>query len=170
MFVTCERAWPKHRERPLHVTCGQVLSNSTMAASLTGHLPRPGTYEAQKTTIGPYPLVNGTITGDQKQKILSETWCTIVNRGKRGEANRVFAVVGHPDRVNQAYAMALTFFEENGKDGGRKSLEEQAAHQAQQKHEAATSIYSPDLCSQGQLGGGPVLARPASIIDDPLHS
>ena len=137
-----------------------------MAESLTAHLPQPGSYETQKTTIGPFPLENGTITGDQKQKVMMETWCTIVNRGKPGQP-RVFQVVGHPQWVDQAYAMALAFIEENGKDGGRKSGEEQASLRAEQKEEATTSIYSPGLCSQGQLGGGPMLARPASIIDYP---
>ena len=137
-------------------------------ASLTAHLPRPGSYEAQKVTLGPYPLANGTITSKEKQEILARTWCTVVNRGKTGSSgSRTFTVVGHPDWVNMASDMAVACIEKNGKDGGRRSAEEQAAHQAKQKEEATTFVYSPGLCSQGQVGGGPMLARPTSIIDDP---
>jgi len=109
---------------------------------MTAHLPSPEDAAASRVeTWGPYPLPKGTITGQNKQQILRETWCTVINRGEKGVGTRTFSVKGDIRWLPQAYRMALNFIDQNGKEGGRQTAEERQEQLEQQQ--ASTSSCLP---------------------------
>ena len=63
---------------------------------------------------------------------MARTTCTVYCRGGK-TVPRIIGVKGKQGMIDEAWAMALDFIEQNGDEGGRAELDEQAARQRVQQ-------------------------------------